>query len=223
MSKEVLLNAYDKVYAKALEFADEDIAAEVAYDWLQARLTPTNEGFVANSEDFVGTQILSLALEPMELEFITNSVDGDIVLNATLSSVDQWVDSMGNGIGLSYTEECLKDFESQINTNGLTLPDIDHKEFDLILSQFSDPQDIMSEIAKRKGLLRNIQAKYNEGKLYIQAKLDKRYKNFADHYKSLSLEALAKREGGKYTGGKILGFTFTNKPKITAAKVISVN
>lgn len=219
---EAVQKGWIKVFEVALQEYDTDKATLIANQWVSNRFVKTNEGFVANSEDFVGVEYFSFNLDAVDTEIVVNSEDGDIVISAVLSSLDPWFNVKDNNYS-TYTEECLKDFESQINTEGLTLPDIEHKEYDEIMKYANSPEEVVTAIKKRKGLLKNINAKYTEGKLYIQAKLDKRYKNYADMYKSISLEAMAKKSGSTYTGGKILGFTFTNNPANKSAKVLSVN
>jgi len=220
---EIVQKAFNKVYIEAIRLYGEDNALPIANAWLKSRLVQTGDSYIGNSKDFISVEILSFQLEPANIEFITNSDNGEFIMNATLSSTENWTGKDGTLMDISYSEECLKDFESQINLNGLTLPDIEHQEFDAVLKEYShSPELFAKEISKRKGLLKDIKAKYENGKLFISAKLDKRYHKYAEFYQNLSLEALAKREGNKFTGGKIVGFTFTKNPIIKSAKIDSI-
>lgn len=219
----IVQNAWRKVYSEAVTKYGVDNAELIANAWVTNRLTNNGESYIGNSQDFVGVEVLSFKLEPSKVEFITNSDNGEFIMNATLSSLENWTGPDGNILDISYSEDCLKDFESQINTNGLTLPDIEHKEYDEVLKEYGhNPELFVKEISRRKGLLKDIKAKYDNGKLFISAKLDKRYHKYAEFYKNLSLEALAKREGNKYVGGKIVGFTFTKNPTIKSAKIDNI-
>jgi len=218
----IVQDAWTKVYNESAKKFGIDNAELIANKWVESRFVKSGESYIASSADFTPIEILSFQLTPSDTEFIMNSIDGEFIMNATLSSIENWVDKEGNKLDIAYTEECLKDFEKQINDNGLTLPDIEHKEFDEVLNTYVEPKQIMEELAKRKGLLKDIKAKYDNGKLFISAKLDKRYHKYAEFYQNISLEALAKRDGNKYVGGKILGFTFTKSPRVKSATIDSI-
>lgn len=213
--------AWMKVFNKAYIDFGESRAFVIANAWVKKRLKKTSEGFSANSADFGYLEVYSFKLQPDGEEFIKNSDTGDLVLTGILSDTIPWTNP-STGELVHYTPECLQGFAEQINTEGIALPDIDHAEWDKILDESTNIAEVESKLKTRKGLLRDIKAVYDGGKLFIKAKLDKRYKNYAKLYRSLSLEAYPKRDGNKYVGGKILGFTFTNNPVVHSTNILSV-
>ena len=130
-------------------------------------------------------------------------------------------DTNKNTDGDFFTEEELKVIETQINTFGSTLPDVDHEKLNSLVQRYGNNYDaIVAELRKEKGIFKNIKAVFEKGKLWIQAVLDKRYKNHTEKFKGLSIESLAKRDDdGRLRNPKYLGFTFTNNPKLVAAKI----
>jgi hypothetical protein len=111
----------------------------------------------------------------------------------------------------------------QINTYGSTLPDVDHEKLmTLVKKHGRDQVAIMNSLKNEKGIFKSIKAAVTNGKLWIQAILDKRYKNHTDRFKALSIEAFADVEGDRLTNPQYLGFTFTNTPKLPGAQIASV-
>ena len=217
---EIVREGWMKVFNTAFKEYGESKAFAIANAWVKKRLKKTSEGYVANSEDFGVLDIYSFQLIPEFDSLITNSENGDILLTAVLSDTMPWT-NLKTGEVISYTPELLQSWAEQINNEGITLPDIEHQEFDKILEESFSKEEVERKVKQRKGLLKDVKAKYSEGKLFIQAKLDKRYKNHVEKYKSLSIEANAKKEGNKYVKGKVYGFTFTNNPVIKSANIIS--
>lgn len=211
--------AWLKVFQEAQKLYGGEQALIIANEWVRKRFIKNGDSYIGNSNDFVSIEFFTLELSPVDTEFVSNSPNGDIVLNAVLSDDKPWLNP-STGETLKYSPELLEDFANQINTNGLTLPDVDHEEYNDILSQYPNPEDAVTEFRKRKGILKDIKAIFKEGKLFISAKLDKRYKNHIEHFKGLSLETFAKKINDTYVHGKLLGFTFTNNPMNTRAKIL---
>jgi hypothetical protein len=120
-----------------------------------------------------------------------------------------------------FTEDELSDISAQINTLGSTLPDVDHEKLQELVKKYGNNYEaIKTEIAKEKGVFKTIRSALKDGKLWIQAVLDKRYKNLVQKFGSLSIEALADADvTGRLRQPKYLGFTFTNNPKLKAARI----
>lgn len=216
---EFVQKSWMKVFNASFSQYGESKAFAIANSWVKKRLKKTGEGFTANSADFGYLEVYSFQLQPDGEEFIKNSEDGELTLTGILSDTIPWINP-STGEVMSYTPECLETFANQINTEGTTMPDLEHSEYDQILEESNNVDEVYDKLKQRKGLLKDIKAVYDNGKLYIKAKLDKRYRNYARLYKSLSIEAYPKRVGNKYVGGKVLGFTFTNKPVVTTANIL---
>jgi len=203
-------HAWMSVFNASFKKYGEERAFAIANGWVKKRLKKKGTVYVGKSEDFVGYDYLTFDLTPENSELIVqNSEDGEIVLSAIL--VDNETDIRGR----RFSESFLESLANQINTEGTTLPDIDHEELNQLLKDNQDVETLYTKLKSRKGILKSIRAKIVNGRLFISAFLDKRYRNHINKYKSLSIEAAVPRnmiDKNVFYGGKLLGFTFTNKP-----------
>ena len=80
--------------------------------------------------------------------------------------------------------------------------------------------DQINSLAKEKGMFRKIKAAVKDGKLWIKAWLDARYREIIQLYKFLSIEALANpMPDGSLEDPDYLGFTFSDKPRLPDAQI----
>ena len=211
-------NFYNKVYLEALKASNNvAVAQTIAWKEVKKRLIPTDSGLVANSDSFKEAKVYSFQMKNEDTKIVMNSDTGEIIMEAVLASTD------ANNEGKSFTPEALEDINAQINIHGSTLPDVEHEKLQLLVKKHGRNQNaIINELKVEKGIFKSIKSMIRDGKLWIQAFLDKRYKNHVDKFKALSIEAFAENDGnGKLERPKYLGFTFTNDPSIKNTRIAS--
>lgn len=207
---------FEDVYNTCLSNgSSEGVAVEVAWSAVKSKLVQGNGSLVAMSDNFETPTLFSFEMSQPEISVVTNSETEEIILDAILA------DTTPNTEGKFFTDEELLSISEQINSLGSTLPDVDHEKLNRLVKKYGNNYDaIVSELNKEKGIFKSIKASFEKGKLWIQAVLDKRYKNHVNKFKGLSIESLAKSdETGRLRNPRYLGFTFTNKPKLKAARI----
>lgn len=207
---------FDELFLSQKQLGNSDsVAINVAWNVIKPKLKDEGGKLVAMSGAFIPPKIHSIMTSEPELKVVMNSETEEIILDAVLADTDKNTD------GDFFTEEELRSIETQINTFGSTLPDVDHEKLNSLVKKYGNNYDaIVAELKREKGIFKNIKAVFEKGKLWIQAVLDKRYKNHTEKFKGLSIESLAKRDSsGRLKNPKYLGFTFTNNPKLKAAKI----
>lgn len=136
-------------------------------------------------------------------QLVKRTDSGEEYITAVLADID------ANLLGEKHTPEVLKKWADQINASPI-VGDIDHEEYDKILSAAVTDEDVKQLFKDKKGIAKTLKAMYKDGKLYIRAVIDKRYKDVVQKAKGLSLEAVVTRDTTTNTiiDGQILGFTF---------------
>lgn len=206
-------NAYAQTYSR---HEDDLLAHEVAWTMTKGRMREQDGVLVACSEDFIPHRVYQFALEPADEVLIKNHDNGDIELTAVLATTEK-----RKADGAFFTEEALEEMALQINSEGSTFPDADHETITRLQEKYGfDTAGLVKAIKQEKGVFRSIKAAVKEGKLWIQAFLDRRYSNYKDRFKKLSIEALAKPVGKQLTKPIYLGFTFTNTPQLAGAAIV---
>lgn len=197
-------------------FSDAD-SFEIAWLIIKKKFRQVEGIWVAESQNM--PMVYTFQMDVEDPKIVMNSETEELVMDAILA------DNTPNTEGKYFTEEELQDMAVQINTWGSTLPDIDHEKLTSLLRKYGNNVDrIKSELTSEKGIFKSIKAMVNNGKLWIQSVLDKRYKNHVDKFKSLSIEALAESDtDGRLRKPTYLGFTFTNNPKLAAADIVKVS
>ena len=195
--------------------ASESVAMATAWTAVKQKFKKVNNEWVAMSESFEIPNIYSFELAEPELKIITNSETEEIVMDAVLATTEK------NTEGLYFGNEELEEIANQINTWGSTLPDVDHEKLMTLVKQYGNDRDaIISSLKREKGIFKEIKAAVKDGKLWIQSVFDKRYKNHVNKFTGLSIEALSVPDNsGRLKNPTYLGFTFTNKPKLSGAKI----
>lgn len=215
--KEVI-DYFNIVKQEALQKGNSESTSElIALESVKSKLVVKDGLLVANSDVFKIPTVYTFNLTDANTKIILNAnSDEEIVMEAILASTEPNVE------GYYFTEEELEDLMRQIDEGGSTLPDIDHAELKALVKQFGRNDELIkSELAKRKGVFKNIKSVVKDGKLWIQAFLDKRYKNHVNKFTSLSIESFADVDVGskRLRNPKYLGFTFTNNPQLKSAKI----
>lgn len=215
--KEFYTSVFNKSFSR---LKDSGAAHKVAWSLTKSKFRNTGGVWVANAGDFVSPQLYTFELSPVEGEVLVVNAGDDIILNAVLATTEtQRVE------GGHFTEVELEELAAQINSEGSTLPDKDHETLIRLRDKYgNNVEAIKREMRKEKGLFTKIKAAVKDGKLWIQAWLDKRYQSYRDHFKRLSIEALAVKDSvtGRLHKPKYLGFTFADKltPQLPGAVVV---
>lgn len=191
---------------------------EIAWLVIKSKFRQVEGYWVAMSEDFTIPTLYTFELSDSETKVVMNSENEELVIDAILA------DNTPNTEGKFFTTEELEDIALQINTQGSTLPDVDHEKLKGLITKYGNNiEAIKTELREEKGIFKSIKAVVEKGKLWIQAALDKRYKNHTDKFKKLSIEALADSDfDGRLRKPKYMGFTFTNTPKLINADIVKV-
>lgn len=195
------------------------VAFEIAWVIIKSKFKNVEGYWVAMSEEFKTPELYTFEMSDADTKVIMNSENEEIVIEAILA------DNTLNTEGKFFTEEELQDIALQINSYGSTLPDVDHEKLKGLISKYGHNMDaIKAELRSEKGIFKTIKAVVDKGKLWIQAALDKRYKNHTEKFKKLSIEAVAdSMPNGRLIKPTYLGFTFTNTPKLLGASVVKVS
>ena len=212
-------NMFLEVYNESFKKNDsESQAMTVAWNVVKKKFKKIDNKWIARSEDFVAPQFYTFELEATGKELIMNDENGEIVLDAVLAS------TMKNTDGRYFEIEDLEYLASQINEKGSTLPDEEHTILKEIsgdyIAQLMDDDELYNKFKERKGIFKNIKAAVKDGKLWIRANLDKRYKNHAAKFSSLSIEAIGKNVNNRIVKPYYMGFTFTDTPKVRDARIV---
>jgi cation transport regulator ChaB len=221
-----------EVYKSALKGYDDQTAFMFAWEAVKMKMQKTSKGYIINintnsvninseteeEDDEDEPEVFQFPVEASETNIVMNSETEELIMEAILA------DTSHNTDGLRFTELELQSIADQINMYGSTLPDVDHEKLMTLIKRHGrDQVAIMNSLKNEKGIFKSIKAAVEKGKLWIQAVLDKRYKNHTDKFKALSIEAFADRDGDRLINPIYLGFTFTNTPKLPVAQIASVN
>ena len=210
---------YKAVYEDSLaRTGDSLLASKVAWNMVKMRLKFREDGTIEAMEiDFIDPKLISMPMEPVNEVLVQNSANGEIELDAVLATTERQRKDGGY-----YTEVELEQLAAQINAEGSSLPDIEHEVLENLKRQYNYNPELVANAIKRgeKGLFKTITATVRDGRLWIKAFLDKRYKNHVDKFKFLSIEALSKRAAdGRLFDPLYLGFTFTGNPQLAGAGI----
>jgi cation transport regulator ChaB len=210
-----------EIYKSAVKGYDDQTAFMFAWEATKLKMQKVGNTYVINiapqEKEIELPEVYQFPVEESETSIVMNSETEELIMEAILA------DTKFNTDGKRFTEVELNQMADQINTYGSTLPDVDHEKLmSLVKKHGRDQVAIMNSLKNEKGIFKSIKAAVTNGKLWIQAVLDKRYKNHTDKFKALSIEAFADVEGDRLTNPQYLGFTFTNTPKLPGAQIASV-
>lgn len=180
----------------------EATAMKVAWEYVKTKFKQDGDVWIARTGAFDDTQYYTFEAEPAE-GFITRTKDGVEIHNYTLTDI--WPDAFGT----APTPELLNEWASWINENQPEA-DTDHELYEKAKTMFGGDIDKVSAMLKsKKGFARAVKAQAINGKLTVSLAYDKRYANYMDRIKGLSIEAAAVKDTltNKFKKGKLLGFT----------------
>ena len=138
--------------------------------------------------------------------FIKRSRDGEDYVTLVLNSTQPHRD------GKMFSEKMLKKWEKVINENPTMVGggDIDHLLYDKVLDSSMSDSAAREVLRSKKGIAKMIRAIYENGKLFVRAIIDKRYKRIIEQSKGVSAEAFCEWDDTETVAidGDLLGFTF---------------
>lgn len=210
---------YEQVYLNSYSRnKDELLAHQVAWKLTRSKMKEVNGQLVCNSEDFAQPKLYSFEADFQGEVLIRNSDNGELEMDIVLANT-----SPRKSDGNYFTEEELQIMAEQINSYGSTLPDVDHAVMQKLLAQYGNNKvAILNAVKKEKGIFKKIQALVREGKLWVRAIFDKRYKNHVQKYNKVSIEAFATPDNsGRLRNPTYVGFTFTPTPQLEGVGVAS--
>lgn len=201
------------VYTQAIELGrSHEVAEAMAAQAVLDRLQLSEAGFaVGQSEDFVATPVRTLDFE-MSTYSVSQDVDGGVIADYILLAPSD------DELGQSFDPAAFPAYAAMINEGNVHGYIDDHGEFRATLDRDGS-----------KSVTEWVRARVEMGRLFITTKLKAGYEWVADKFRAVSIEAVVpvsqtKVVGGKrkYSGGKVKGFSFTNRPKNADHKRVRV-
>lgn len=181
------VSIFNAAYKK---YGNDKKAFVIANTWLKKQ----------NGKKFVKRSFITLETVSGK-KFIKRDKDGNDYISFVLSSTTPHKD------GRIFDEGTLKSWESYINKNPI-VGDIDHKFYDYIQESGMSDDGIINMLKSKKGIAKSIKAIYKQGKLWVRAMIDKRYRKLINKSKGVSLEAVCDMEDNREKNWNLLGFTF---------------
>lgn len=219
---------FDKAYNKAREQTDSDAKAiAIAWGVVKNRLTKVEDKMVALSENFKPIEYYTFELNAHDNKLVINATGDELTFEGVLASTDTFQQDAFTV--RKYSEDALKDMAEQINKFGSSHPDIDHETMNTLVNQYGRNYElIMNALPKKKGIIKSIQAVYENGKLWIKGVLNPTFRKIMKNVRGISIEALSEDidlQSSTINKAKYLGFTFAvNKnPKMSVARVTRVS
>jgi len=194
-----LQHGWEEVYVASYPKYGEKDAYLMANTWVKNQLP------VATPKRLIKRSVINFQLDTSR-GFIKRSRDGEDYITFVLNSTDPHRD------GKMFSEAMLKKWAKVINETPTMVGggDIDHLLYDkLINSSISD--DAAREVLRsKKGIAKMVKAIYDNGKLFVRAIIDKRYRRLVEQSRGVSAEAFCEWDDNEQVAidGDLLGFTF---------------
>lgn len=192
---------YKKVYNNSyLRTGNSSVARKVALEALKRSAAS-------------GSQVLQFAVEAdSSVQIISNSQNGTVEVDILLANKNPRKTD-----GKWFSDEALADLAKQINTEGSTFPDVEHQVLNRARATYgNNVEAIANAVKQEKGMFKSVKAAVKDGKLWIRAIFDAKYKQLAEQFKKVSIEALGTVDKitGMINSPRYLGFTFTRTPEL---------
>ena len=201
------------IFNKVYEDEGEEMAFVVANQWLKRQIKTTKvEGKTENAYF-----IERIQLQLSDNQLVKKADDGSEYIDFVLT--DTGADSKGD----RYPVGLIQKWIEQVNSD-VFIGDIDHKEYDDIVSQATTVEQAAELIkSAKKGIAKTAKAVFDKGKMWVRAIIDKRYKKLIEKANGVSLEAIVTRDAsGNIIDGDLLGFTFAvNQKPVNPRAVIA--
>jgi len=191
-----IITKWVEVFNLVSDVNGEDLAFVVANKWLKKYY---------EDHKYVKRCIVQMEVDTSE-KFISRSDDGEEYITLVLGSTEPHKD------GLVYSESLLKKWEGDINQGKLNIGgDIDHELYDKLLDSGLSDDTIRKELKSKPSIAKAFKAIYENGKLFLRAMIDKRYRKIINESKGVSAEAFVKMDNNQAIDGELLGFSFNVK------------
>jgi len=195
----------------------QERADAIAWKAVSSRFEKVGGRLVAMSDKFV-KEVFIFKPKQCHSPIVVRSMGGDLMFEGVLAT------SNVVSSGKKFSKDFLQKMAEQGN-KFVIKGDIDHQLLNsLRLKYGKNYKAIIRELQNRDSPVKASRFDYVEeagvGKLMIRALVDKEHKEILENNDFLSVEALVdKNEGNTYTDGKLIGFTLTQNPVDTAAKI----
>jgi hypothetical protein len=191
-----IVTKWVEIFNQVCDSNGPELAFIVSNKWLTKYYT---------DHKYVKRCIISLDVDSSQ-KFISRSDDGEEYVTLVLGSTEPHKD------GMIYSEELLKKWEGDINQGKLSIGgDLDHELYDKLLDSGLSDETIRKELKSKPSIAKAFKAIYENGKLFLRAMIDKRYRKIINESKGVSAEAFVKMDKNKAIDGELLGFSFNVK------------
>jgi hypothetical protein len=189
-----IFNAVDKTDGESKAFA-------IANTWLKKQVK--EKKVVARTEASV--ERLFFTIDSSNL--IKRTDDGEEYISAVLS--DDLPYKTPTGEMEHFPRHVLEKWAKQINSE-ILVGDIDHEEYDKVINQVNSVDEMKLLMKRKPGIAKTVKAILDDGKLWIRALIDKRYKKVVEQAKGLSIEAYVTKRNpdGSIADADLFGFSF---------------
>jgi len=169
-------------------YESENLGLIIANKWLQNQ--------VVSVQDF--------SFKTTDEQITFRSIGGDEYVDFLLS------DNLPDSYGTKSSEDLMKEIAELVNTGKVTLEgDFNHDALYKLQESGYSKEYIKSKLGSYKqGVAKAIKAIYENGKLYLRALINPRYKKRILRAKGVSIEGSFVKEGNTFVEGTILGFSF---------------
>jgi len=200
---------WEAVYNRVFKTDGKQMATVVANTFIKRELGKQKEA-IARSKQF---RTIKFELDTSG-EFIKRDKAGNDYISFGLADTD-------NDVDFTYTPELLQSWADKINAGDMLIGDLNHTEFDKLTMVHCDESIIKEKLKNKKGIAKVVRAIYENGKLWVKAFIDKRYRKVIEKAK-VSLEAFV-NPGDTKTEGDLLGFTFMTDGQESGNPTLSVS
>lgn len=191
-----LIAGWVAVFNSAFEKYGEKEAFLIANTWLKKKLP---------QKKMVKRSVINFQLDTTK-GFIKRSRDGEDYVTFVLNSTEPHRD------GKRFSEAMLKKWAKVINDNPTMVGggDVDHLLYDKIINSSISDNAAREVLRSKKGIAKMVRAIYDDGKLYVKAIIDKRYRKIVEKSRGVSAEAFCEWDDTETVAldGDLLGFTF---------------
>jgi len=191
-----LITGWVSVYNAAHEKYGEKEAILIANAWLKKQLP---------IKKMIKRSVINFQLDTSR-GFIKRSRDGEEYITFVLNSTEPHRD------GKMFSESMLKKWARIINETPTMVGggDIDHLMYDKLLDSSISDDAAREVLRSKKGIAKMVKAIYDNGKLFVRAIIDKRYRRLVEQSKGVSAEAFCEWDDDNKVAidGDLLGFTF---------------
>ena len=191
---------------KAKKVQDTWVSINNNYDTESMGLAVANKWLAQQKQETLVKRDFTFTTTEEQITF--RSIGGNEYVDFVLT------DTQSDRYGTGYDDKFLREMAELVNNGGVTLQgDFNHELLDKLQEQGYSKEAIKEKIKSLKqGVAKAVKAIYENGKIYLRALINPRYKKRILNSKGVSIEGSFVREGSKFIGGTLLGFSFIDAP-----------